>query len=72
MSSSGIRRAPEPFVMTICADMRCLIPDFNPDDSDPEREPGWEMTPLVTLKTLAHLRRLTVEDLKKHTQCHMW
>ena len=75
MTTEGIRDIPNPPVMiTFYADLRSLVRPHVDDlsDDDNETEPGWDMVPLLHVRTLSQLRSSTVEDLKKRAQHYIW
>ena len=59
-------------MMSFYGDLRGLLLGIVDEDSDSEREPSWNMVPLLHVRHVSRLHTFTIDDLKKRAQHHIW
>ena len=59
-------------MMSFYVDLRGLLLGIVDEDSDSEREPSWNMVPLLHVRHVSRLHTFTIDDLKKRAQHHIW
>ena len=58
--------------MPFYVDLRGLLLGIIDEDSDSDREPSWDMVPLLHVRHVSRLHAFTTDDLKKRAQHHIW
>ena len=59
-------------MMSFYVDLRGLLLGIVDEDSDSEREPSWNMVPLLHVRHVSRLHTFAIDDLKNRAPHHIW